>query len=93
MADPYTLTHLHHGMLLYALLRLLARRLGSDGRFSWAVTLEAAWEIGENTKRAIRHYRRTTEPGSQEDAPGEDHDSHLDLNTARRQLPQFASCE
>ncbi len=60
LADPYTLTHLHHGMLAYALLRPLAGWLGADTRFSLAVALEAAWEAGENTETAIRHYRKTT---------------------------------
>ena len=60
LADPYTLTHLPHGMLLYALLRPLAARLGPDARFAVAMALEAAWEVGENTEAAIRHYRKTT---------------------------------
>ena len=60
LADPYTVTHIQHGLILYALLRPLSGRLGPDARFSLAVLLEAIWEAGENTETAIRHYRRTT---------------------------------
>ncbi len=60
LADPYTITHIHHGMLLYAFLRPLEGWLGPDARFALAMALEAAWEAGENTETVIRHYRKTT---------------------------------
>jgi hypothetical protein len=60
LADPYTLTHVPHGMLLYALSRPLEGRISPDARFALAVALEAAWEALENTETAIRHYRKTT---------------------------------
>ncbi len=60
LADPYTFTHVPHGLLLYALLRTLRGRFSADSRFALAVVLEAGWEVFENTETVIRHYRRTT---------------------------------
>ena len=60
LADPYTITHVPHGLLLYALLRPLRGRLSADSRFVLAVGLESAWEVFENTETVIGHYRKTT---------------------------------
>ena len=58
--DPYTLTHLEHGMLLYAVLRPLARWIGPGHRLVLALTLETLWEVGENTQPVIENYRKAT---------------------------------
>ena len=59
LLDPYTFSHVLHGVLFYGALRLLGERW-ADVRLVLAVALEAAWEIVENTDRVIEHYRETT---------------------------------
>lgn len=58
--DPYSFTHLLHGFLLFWLLLLLARRVGPGWQFLIALALEAAWEVLENTRFVIDHYRTET---------------------------------
>ena len=58
LADPYTLTHVLHGILLYAALWAVAgTRLSTMNRFAVAMGLEAVWEIFENTPFIIERYR------------------------------------
>ena len=60
-ADPYTFTHILHGVLIYALVWLIGRkRLPARGRFVAAVVLECGWELFENTDFIIRRYRDLT---------------------------------
>jgi len=59
--DPYTFTHILHGVLLYALVRKLSgKRLSVAGRFVAAVMLESGWEVFENTDFIIQRYRDVT---------------------------------
>jgi uncharacterized membrane protein YjdF len=60
--DPYTLTHLSHGIVFVWVLRLVLgrRTAGSALGVVVAVALEAAWEIVENTDFVIRRYREAT---------------------------------
>lgn len=58
--DPYTFTHLTHGVVLYFLLRAAAGRLSVGGRGVLAVALESGWEILENTDMVIQRYRTAT---------------------------------
>src|SRR5688500_9978453 len=60
LIDPYTLTHVLHGVVFYGLLWLPFRRLAAEWRFAMAVVLEAAWEIFENTDLVIDRYRAVT---------------------------------
>lgn len=61
LVDPYTITHVLHGIALYGLLWLLLRSvLSASDRGLIAVGLEVAWEIGENTPAVIERYRETT---------------------------------
>jgi hypothetical protein len=60
MADPYTLTHLLHGILFYWLLLPLQRWLTVRSRFIIASLIEAGWEIVENTPFVIDRYRAAT---------------------------------
>lgn len=59
-ADPYSFTHVIHGLLFYALLWLAARRVPARYRFLIAVILECVWEIFENSPFVINRYRTAT---------------------------------
>lgn len=58
--DPYTFTHVLHGIGFFFLLWLVARRLPIGIRALIAVIFESIWEIGENTAWAIERYREKT---------------------------------
>jgi hypothetical protein len=58
--DPYTFSHILHGLLFYAFLWLVARKQPISARFLAAVALEAAWEILENSPVIIDRYRAVT---------------------------------
>jgi hypothetical protein len=60
VADPYTFSHTIHGMLFFALLWLIARRVPVRARFLGALILEGAWEILENSPFIIDRYRAVT---------------------------------
>jgi len=56
--DWYSYTHIVHGIFLYLLLWLVARRLPFGLRLALAIGLEAGWEILENTPFVIDRYRQ-----------------------------------
>jgi len=58
--DPYTFTHITHGVLLYAVLTLAFKTLPVSTRLLLAVGLESAWEVFENTTLVIERYRAET---------------------------------
>jgi hypothetical protein len=58
--DPYTFTHITHGVLFYWLLQLIARRLPLRWRGVLAVAAESGWEVIENTDTVINRYRAAT---------------------------------
>ena len=59
--DPYTFTHILHGVMFYFLLWLTLRRwFGIAERFVIAIGIEAVWEVIENTSIVIERYRETT---------------------------------
>ncbi len=60
LADPYSFTHVGHGMMFYALLWLVASKVPVRLRFLMAVLLEAGWEILENSPFIIDRYRQVT---------------------------------
>jgi hypothetical protein len=59
LADWYSLSHIVHGLLFYALLWLVLRRRAVEWRFVAALLIEAAWEVVENTPLVIDRYRET----------------------------------
>jgi hypothetical protein len=60
LVDPYSFSHIAHGMLFYCGLWLVARKLPARQRFLVAVLLEAGWEILENSPLIINRYRQVT---------------------------------
>jgi len=61
LADWYSASHIIHGMIFYALFRLLGRGRWPVGlSLVLAVALEASWEIAENTNAVIDRYRAAT---------------------------------
>jgi Protein of unknown function (DUF2585) len=58
--DPYSFTHILHGLMFCGLLTLLVRGLPTSRLLCIAITMEAAWELIENTNTVIQHYRAAT---------------------------------
>ena len=58
--DPYTFTHVLHGIALCALVSLILPKLAVSWRLWVSVTLEALWELFENTNFIINRYRDAT---------------------------------
>jgi hypothetical protein len=58
--DPYSFTHVLHGFLLFWLVALVLRRAAPAWQLWLALTLEAAWEVIENTRFVIDRYRAET---------------------------------
>ena len=57
LTDWYTLSHIIHGVLLYALLTLLFPRTPVGVRLLAAIGLEIGWELFENSDMIINRYR------------------------------------
>jgi hypothetical protein len=55
--DPYSFSHVLHGILFFGLLYLFSDKLSWIWRFNIAVLLEALWEILENSSIIIDRYR------------------------------------
>lgn len=60
ITDPYTFTHITHGILFYGLFRITARKVSLRVRALLAISMESAWEVFENTAMVINHYRAAT---------------------------------
>ena len=60
LLDPYSFTHLLHGFVLCGLLVLIAPRLSAVWQLWLAVSIEALWEVVENSEFVIRRYREET---------------------------------
>jgi hypothetical protein len=58
--DPYSFTHILHGVMFAGVLALLIRRLAASWRFVTAIAMECAWEMIENSNAVIQHYRQAT---------------------------------
>ena len=58
--DPYTFTHVLHGFVFCGLLALILPRLPALWQLTIAVSIEAFWEIVENSEFVIRRYREET---------------------------------
>jgi hypothetical protein len=60
LADPYSFSHIAHGLMFFTLLWLGARKVPVRYRFLMALLLEASWEVLENSPFIINRYRETT---------------------------------
>jgi hypothetical protein len=60
LLDPYSFTHVLHGIVFFWLLAWTAPWLSFGWRLLIALAIEAAWEVGENTEFVIQRYRETT---------------------------------
>ena len=58
LADWYSFSHIIHGFIFFAVLKLVAPRLPLGMRLSIAMGVEVAWELTENTPMVIQHYRQ-----------------------------------
>lgn len=59
-ADPYSITHVSHGLIFYALFAWLTPRLRLGWRLAGAVAIATLWEIVENSPPVIERYRTAT---------------------------------
>jgi Protein of unknown function (DUF2585) len=60
LTDPYSFSHLTHGILFYGLTWLIARKMPRPARALIALAVESAWEVFENTNLVIERYRAAT---------------------------------
>jgi hypothetical protein len=60
LSDWYTPSHIIHGFVFYFFAWAIFRRASMLWRFAFAVLLEAAWEVLENTPWVIEYYRNNT---------------------------------
>jgi hypothetical protein len=58
--DPYSFTHMLHGILEFWLIGLVFSRMPLAWRFVLAILIEGSWEVAENTNYMINRYREET---------------------------------
>lgn len=58
--DPYSYSHILHGIIFYWLLRPFASRIDLPWRVIGALSLEIGWELLENSPWVIERYRQDT---------------------------------
>ena len=60
LLDPYSFSHLLHGLIFYGCLRLLVPRANVGWMLVIALAVEAGWEVLENSPLVIARYRAAT---------------------------------
>ena len=58
--DPYSFTHVLHGVMFAGVLAILIRNRSVNWRFVMAIAIESAWEMIENSNTVIQRYREAT---------------------------------
>ncbi|CAN5537954.1 DUF2585 family protein [soil metagenome] len=58
--DPYSFTHILHGVLEFWMIGLVFRKVPLAWRLLIAVSIEGSWEIAENSTYVIQRYREAT---------------------------------
>lgn len=59
-ADPYSTSHVLHGIIFYLILRYAVPKLSQGWRLIIAIIVEIGWEILENSPIIINRYREAT---------------------------------
>jgi hypothetical protein len=60
ISDPYSFSHLQHGLIFYFALKKLAPKMSESWRLFFAVLIESGWELLENSSFIIDKYRSNT---------------------------------
>lgn len=60
LLDPYTFTHVLHGVMFFWLINLLFKKYSFSWQLFAAVFVECAWEVLENSNFIIEKYRKNT---------------------------------
>jgi hypothetical protein len=60
LIDPYSFTHILHGVLEFWLIRLIFPKVPLAWRLAAAVMIEGGWEMTENSSYIINRYRGET---------------------------------
>jgi len=60
LIDPYSFTHVLHGILEFWLIGLIFNRLPLAWRLLIAIVVESSWEVAENSTYVIQRYREAT---------------------------------
>jgi hypothetical protein len=58
--DPYTFTHILHGVMFFWLASVIFSKISASWRFFIAIFAECAWEMLENSNYIIQKYRENT---------------------------------
>lgn len=58
--DPYSFTHVLHGVLFFWLISLIFRKASTGWQFFIAILVECVWEVVENSRYVIEKYRENT---------------------------------
>lgn len=58
--DPYTFTHILHGVIFFWLINLIFPKISAGWQIFIAILAEAAWEVLENSNFIIEKYRENT---------------------------------
>jgi hypothetical protein len=60
LVDPYSFTHLLHGIVEFWIVSLIFPRMKIGWRLIIALSVESSWEVAENTNYVINRYREAT---------------------------------
>lgn len=60
LLDPYSFTHILHGMIFFSIILWLFPRMAFGWKLLLATFLEGLWEVLENTQFVIQRYREAT---------------------------------
>jgi hypothetical protein len=58
--DPYSFTHMLHGVVFFWILAVILPRASVPWRFVGAMTIELIWELLENSQMVIERFRTAT---------------------------------